>query len=87
MRPVMSPLVCKGVTAPRFQQKLKTLVQNFAIGGLLFHYETLGLPMHACGLALLSLATALTLWSGYAYFAEYFRSAEREEFVDRWPSP
>ncbi len=67
--------------------KLKTLVQNFAIGGLLFHYETLGLPMHACGLALLSLATALTLWSGYAYFAEYFRSAEREEFVNRWPSP
>jgi CDP-diacylglycerol--glycerol-3-phosphate 3-phosphatidyltransferase len=32
--------------------KLKTLAQNFAIGGLLFHYETLGLPIHASGLAL-----------------------------------
>jgi CDP-diacylglycerol--glycerol-3-phosphate 3-phosphatidyltransferase len=51
--------------------KIKTLVQNIAIGALLFHYQTLGLPAHAIGVTLLALATLLTLWSGYAYFADY----------------
>jgi CDP-diacylglycerol--glycerol-3-phosphate 3-phosphatidyltransferase len=53
--------------------KLKTLVQNVAIGALLFHYQTLGLDANRVGLAFLFVATALTLASGYAYFAEYFR--------------
>jgi CDP-diacylglycerol--glycerol-3-phosphate 3-phosphatidyltransferase len=52
--------------------KAKTLTQNVAIGALLFPDPTLGLPAHAIGLTLLGLATALTLWSGYAYFADYF---------------
>jgi len=52
--------------------KVKTLIQNFAIGALLFHYTTLGLPANAIGLGLLMLATVLTLVSGYFYFAEYF---------------
>jgi len=52
--------------------KAKTLAQNVAIGALLFPDPTLALPAHAIGLTLLALATALTLWSGYAYFAEYF---------------
>jgi CDP-diacylglycerol--glycerol-3-phosphate 3-phosphatidyltransferase len=52
--------------------KAKTLAQNVAIGALLFPDPTLGLPAHAVGLALLGFATALTLWSGYVYFAEYF---------------
>jgi CDP-diacylglycerol--glycerol-3-phosphate 3-phosphatidyltransferase len=54
--------------------KLKTLTQNFAIGALLFHYPTLGLPAHEIGLSLLAVATVLTLGSGYAYFAAYFRT-------------
>jgi len=53
--------------------KIKALVQNFAIGALLFHETTLGLPAHAIGMTLLALATALTLMSGYVYFANYFR--------------
>jgi CDP-diacylglycerol--glycerol-3-phosphate 3-phosphatidyltransferase len=53
--------------------KVKAFVQNFAIGALLFHYPTLGLPAHEIGLTLLALATALTLVSGYAYFAAFFR--------------
>jgi CDP-diacylglycerol--glycerol-3-phosphate 3-phosphatidyltransferase len=53
--------------------KIKAFVQNFAIGALLFHYPTLGLPAHEIGLTLLALATALTLVSGYVYFAAYFR--------------
>jgi CDP-diacylglycerol--glycerol-3-phosphate 3-phosphatidyltransferase len=59
--------------------KAKTLAQNVAIGALLFPDPTLGLPAHGVGLTLLGLATALTLWSGYVYFAEYFssRTADR----------
>jgi CDP-diacylglycerol--glycerol-3-phosphate 3-phosphatidyltransferase len=52
--------------------KLKTVAQSAAIAALLFHYETLGLPAHAIGMTLLAIATALTLWSGYLYFSEYF---------------
>lgn len=59
--------------------KLKAFVQNVAIAGLLFHYPTFGLPAHDIGLALLSLATALTLLSGYLYFAAYFRGRNSDE--------
>ena len=52
--------------------KSKTLAQNIAIGALLFPNPMWGLPAHEIGLAMLALATTLTLWSGYRYFAEYF---------------
>ena len=55
--------------------KLKAVTQNVAIGCLLFTDGTLGLPNHAIGLTLLALATLLTLWSGWRYFAQYFRAA------------
>jgi CDP-diacylglycerol--glycerol-3-phosphate 3-phosphatidyltransferase len=54
--------------------KAKTLIQNVAIGALLFHYQTLGLDANRVGLGFLALATVLTLASGYRYFADYFRS-------------
>lgn len=53
--------------------KLKAVFQNIAIATLLFHFPTFGLPMHEIGLWMLFLATLLTLWSGYQYFASYFR--------------
>ena len=40
---------------------------------LIFEYETFGLPAHDIGIAMLTVATLLTLASGYLYFAEYFR--------------
>jgi CDP-diacylglycerol--glycerol-3-phosphate 3-phosphatidyltransferase len=52
--------------------KVKTLLQNVAIGALLFPSPTWGLPAHTVGLAFLIAATVLTLWSGYAYFASFF---------------
>ena len=61
------------VMAASWLGKAKTLAQNFAIGALLFHYTTLGLPAQLLGLAALLLATVLTLWSGYLYYADYFR--------------
>lgn len=62
------------VMAATWQGKVKTIAQNVAIAALLFHFESFGLPAHEIGLSLLLVATVLTLWSGYAYFAEYFRS-------------
>ena len=53
--------------------KIKTVAQNIAVGALLFHFETLGLDAQAVGLIFLLGATALTLASGYHYFASYFR--------------
>ncbi len=58
--------------------KLKTVAQNVAIGALIFPQGTLGLPNHQIGLYLLGAAAALTLWSGWVYFADYFR-AERAQ--------
>ncbi len=52
--------------------KLKTIAQTVATAALLFHYETLGLPAQDIGMTLLAIATVLTLWSGYLYFAGYF---------------
>jgi CDP-diacylglycerol--glycerol-3-phosphate 3-phosphatidyltransferase len=60
------------VMGAQWQGKAKTLIQNVAIGALIFPDPTLGLPAHAIGLALLVVATALTLWSGWVYFAHYF---------------
>ena len=62
------------VVAAAWQGKLKTLAQNIAIGCLLFPQGTLGTPNHELGVALLAVATGLTLWSGYVYFAQYFAS-------------
>jgi CDP-diacylglycerol--glycerol-3-phosphate 3-phosphatidyltransferase len=53
--------------------KLKTVAQNIAVGALLFHFTTLGLDANRVGLVFLFIATALTIASGYRYFADYFR--------------
>ena len=67
------------VVAATWLGKVKALSQNVAIGALLFPDPTLGLPAHRIGLILLGAATALTLWSGYVYFADYFGARSRAE--------
>jgi len=58
--------------------KAKALTQNISIGALLFHFETIGANAHQVGMGFLVLATALTLVSGYRYFAQYFRGLAAE---------
>lgn len=65
------------VVAAGWQGKLKTTAQNIAIGCLLFPAGTLGVANHELGVTLLAVATALTLWSGYVYFADYFGGEAR----------
>jgi len=65
------------IMAAEWPGKVKTLLQNIAIGALLFPTPQWGLPAHTIGLAFLVAATALTLWSGYGYFASYFAAGPR----------
>ncbi|HTO53291.1 MAG TPA: CDP-diacylglycerol--glycerol-3-phosphate 3-phosphatidyltransferase [Myxococcota bacterium] len=53
--------------------KWKTGFQIAALTALLIHWPLLGLPAHEIGLALLVIATALTLISGWAYLRDYLR--------------
>jgi CDP-diacylglycerol--glycerol-3-phosphate 3-phosphatidyltransferase len=62
------------IMAAVWQGKVKTVFQNIAIGALLFPDPQFGLPAHRIGLGFLVAATVLTLWSGYGYFASYFRA-------------
>jgi len=52
--------------------KWKTGFQLAAITALLIHWPFLGLPAHELGLALLVVATALTVVSGWQYLRAYF---------------
>jgi len=54
--------------AASWMGKVKTVVQMIAIGFLLMHWPF--------GTALLWLATALTLYSGYEYVREFFKKVE-----------
>jgi CDP-diacylglycerol--glycerol-3-phosphate 3-phosphatidyltransferase len=54
--------------------KIKTIFQMVALGCLLFQQPLLGLPIFLIGQSLLTIAAALTLWSGI----DYLRAA--------WPS-
>ncbi|MDD6088300.1 MAG: CDP-diacylglycerol--glycerol-3-phosphate 3-phosphatidyltransferase [Desulfovibrionaceae bacterium] len=58
--------------------KWKTGFQLAALIALLIHYPLLLLPSHAIGMILLYIALALTVFSGWNYFAEY-RRAVREK--------
>ena len=51
--------------------KLKTFSQMFAVGFLMIHYTTLGLPCHEIGTVLLWFSCGVTLWSGSKYFYSY----------------
>ena len=56
--------------------KWKTGFQIAAVTGLLVWPSLLGLPAHEIGLGLLVIASVLTVWSGYDYFAAYLGRRE-----------
>jgi CDP-diacylglycerol--glycerol-3-phosphate 3-phosphatidyltransferase len=63
--------------------KWKTGFQLGSLTALLIHWPFLGLPAHEIGLALLVVATALTLISGYAYLRAYFEAPAPPRPVNR----
>ena len=54
--------------------KSKTITQMVAVGFLIIHYNTIGLPCHEIGIMMLWVATGISLWSGYKYIVSYFQN-------------
>ena len=53
--------------------KYKTVFQCSATIALCLHYVYLGVDLHLVGMSLLWIALAFTLWSGWAYFRDFYR--------------
>ena len=53
--------------------KWKAGLQMVATGMLLINHDPFGVPMLAAGRVMLWAAAMITLWTGYDYFAAYFR--------------
>ena len=52
--------------------KYKTVFQCSATIALCLHYEYLGVDLHVVGVTLLWIALLFTLWSGWAYFRDFY---------------
>jgi len=59
--------------------KAKMVLQSLALGGLMLHYEYLGINFHVLGAVLLWIALVITLWSGIDYFYKFYRDMANKE--------
>jgi CDP-diacylglycerol--glycerol-3-phosphate 3-phosphatidyltransferase len=59
--------------------KAKMVLQSLALGGLMLHYEYLGINFHVLGAILLWIALVITLWSGFDYFYKFYREMANKE--------
>jgi CDP-diacylglycerol--glycerol-3-phosphate 3-phosphatidyltransferase len=55
--------------------KWKTVLQMLATGLLMLHHDPFSLPVDVAGQAMLWIAAAWTLWTGWSYFSRYFHSS------------
>lgn len=62
------------VIAASFWGKAKTVFQSFGVAGLLLHYEYLGINFHVLGMVLIWIALVITVWSGFDYFAKFYKA-------------
>jgi CDP-diacylglycerol---glycerol-3-phosphate 3-phosphatidyltransferase len=53
--------------------KYKFILQAFAVGALLIHFNYWGFDFFAAGMYFLMLSTILALWSGISYHIQFFR--------------
>jgi len=59
--------------------KAKMVFQSLSLGGLMLHYEYLGINFHVLGMILLWIALVITLWSGIDYFWKFYQGVMRKE--------
>lgn len=65
----------------------KTTIQMTATGLLLLNHDPFGLPLEFIGTWLLWVAVAFTMWTGYEYFAAFFRQQGGEVDSGGEPTP
>ena len=58
--------------------KSKTITQMVAVGFLIIHYNTIGLPCHEIGILMLWVSTGISLLSGYKYIVSYFQNLQND---------
>jgi CDP-diacylglycerol--glycerol-3-phosphate 3-phosphatidyltransferase len=58
--------------------KIKTVLQIFALTGLILHYPYFSIDFHAGGMYFLWASLILSIWSGVSYFQKFWASAIRE---------
>ena len=56
--------------------KIKTISQMFAVGFLIIHFPTVGIPTHEVGIIILWAATTISIWSGFSYVKAYFAAGK-----------
>jgi CDP-diacylglycerol--glycerol-3-phosphate 3-phosphatidyltransferase len=66
------------VIAASAQGKQKTLAQNIALFCLLWNGELIWTDTMTVGTVMLYVALAITYWSGFLYFRDFFRAAKAE---------
>jgi CDP-diacylglycerol--glycerol-3-phosphate 3-phosphatidyltransferase len=59
--------------------KAKMVFQSLSLGGLMLHYEYLGINFHVLGMILLWIALVITLWSGIDYFWKFYKGVLKKE--------
>jgi len=63
--------------------KAKMILQSLSLGGLMLHYEYLGINFHVLGMILLWIALVITLWSGIDYFWKFYQGVMKERIDGR----
>jgi CDP-diacylglycerol--glycerol-3-phosphate 3-phosphatidyltransferase len=58
--------------------KAKMVFQSLSLGGLMLHYEYLGINFHFLGMILLWISLAITLWSGIDYFWKFYQGVMKK---------
>ncbi|PWQ99133.1 CDP-diacylglycerol--glycerol-3-phosphate 3-phosphatidyltransferase [Leucothrix pacifica] len=74
LREWMAEVGQRSKVAVAFTGKLKTAAQIMSLTFLLYDKPLWGIPLHEIGLALLAIATILTVWSMMQYLADAFRN-------------
>jgi len=59
--------------------KAKMIFQSLSLGGLMLHYEYLGINFHVLGMIFLWIALVITLWSGIDYFWKFYQGVMKKE--------
>ncbi|MFQ5547633.1 MAG: CDP-diacylglycerol--glycerol-3-phosphate 3-phosphatidyltransferase [Woeseia sp.] len=67
LREWMASIGARSDVAVRWSGKIKTALQMFGIGFMVYQHDLIGLPTYTIGYALLLIAAGMTLWSMVAY--------------------